>query len=69
MTRERKEKEMKFARLKSSLENSRIHVSSIDFRLIVTEKVICTEISKEKKIVRETKNWNILNRIDKLACI
>lgn len=56
MTRERKEKEMKSARLKSSLENFRIHVSSIDFRLIVTEKVICTEISKEKKIVRETKN-------------
>lgn len=47
---------MKSARLKSSLENFRIHVSSIDFRLIVTEKVICTEISKEKKIVRETKN-------------
>lgn len=40
-----------------------------DFQLNVTEKIIYTEISKENKIVYETKNWNILNRIDKLACI
>lgn len=56
VTREKKkEKEIKSTRLKSSLKKFS-NTREFDFQLNVTEKIIYTEISKENKIVYETKN-------------